>query len=407
MELQRLITGAKLGDNDDFGRLVHLFQSRLYVSVLAVVKDRDTAEDVVQESFIRAWTELKSLRHASAFPSWLWHIALNVAKTRLRQREKEQRTVVRVENIEAHADGKEERRTESQFGMDREQWSIILSKLNDDQRMLLELRYIASLSLRQIASLMNVGEGLVKSRLYELRQRIKKEQAKTVLDLHVPVKTKENLFLEEKIMDKIQSLRLGAHVLERLSLSAQTNFAKTVLQNIDFDDETLAAIGNVDRGKEFISLYGTRITLPELIGILNHVDRFTEMRLIDHLDIIAPEQAEKIKQNLFVFEDLILFDKSAIRLLSANADRDIFAVAVKGTDTRTRNHLLENLDADKRKELEANMLTADGGPNIIRAAQEAVIHTIKDLESSGQLVVRRKGEIENGEIYLTARGQTP
>ena len=48
MELQRLITGAKLGDNDDFGRLVHLFQSRLYASVLTVVKDRDTAEDVVQ-----------------------------------------------------------------------------------------------------------------------------------------------------------------------------------------------------------------------------------------------------------------------------------------------------------------------------------------------------------------------
>ena len=45
------------------------------------------------------------------------------------------------------------------------------------------------------------------------------------------------------------------------------------------------------------------------------------------------------------------------------------------------------------------MLTADGGPNIIRAAQEAVIHTIKDLESSGQLVVRRKGE--TGEISIT------
>ena len=401
MELQRLITGAKLGDNDDFGRLVHLFQGRLYASVLTVVKDRDTAEDVVQESFIRAWTELKCLRNASAFPSWLWSIAMNVSRTRLRQQGRERHNIVRVENIDAHADGKTERFAESQFGMDRAQWSIIISKLNDDQRMLLELRFVASLSLRQIASVMNVSEGLVKSRLYESRQRIKKEHAKALRNTRVTVKPKENLFLEEKIMDKIQTLRLGAHVLERLSLSAQTNFAKAVLLNSDFDDETLTAIGGIDRGKEFIALYGTCITLPELIGILNHVDRFTEMRLIDHLDIVAPEQSEKIKRNLFVFEDLILCDKSAVCMLAANADRDIFAVAIKGTDTRTRNHILENLESDKRKELQANMLTADGGPNIIRAAQEAVIHTIKDLESSGQLIVRRKGETENGEVYIT------
>ena len=401
MELQRLITGAKLGDNDDFGRLVHLFQSRLYASVLTVVKDRDTAEDVVQESFIRAWTELKSLRNASAFPSWLWSIALNVSKTRLRQRDKEQQTVVRVENIDAHADGKTESMSESQFGIDRAQWSLIMSNLTGDQRMLLELRFVASLSLRQIASVMNITEGLVKSRLYESRQRLKKDQAKALRGPRVTGKTKENLFLEEKIMDKIQALRLGAHVLERLSLSAQTSFAKAVLQNACFDDETLTAIGGIDRGKEFIALYGTRLTLPELIGILNHVDRFTEMRLIDYLDIVAPEQSEKIKQNLFVFEDLIMFDKSAVCMLTANADRDIFAVALKGTDTRTRTHILDNLDADKRKELEANMPNADGGPNIIRAAQEAVIHTIKDLESSGQLIVRRKGETENGEVYIT------
>lgn len=403
MELQRLITGAKLGDNEDFGRLVHLFQSRLYTSVLAVVKDRDTAEDVVQEAFIRAWTELKSLKFAAAFPSWLWRIALNVSRTRLRQRIKEEKNVVRVENMDVHADGKVELMSESQFGMDTVQWAGVLSSLKEDQRMLFELRFVASLSLRQIASVMNIGEGLVKSRLYELRQRIKKEQERAVLKPAATVRTKENLFLEEKIMDKIQALRLGAHVLERLSLFSQTNFAKAVIQNSNFDDETLTAIGSIDRGKEFLALYGAHITFPELTGILNHVDRFTEMRLIDHLENTSPEHAEKIKQNLFIFEDLICFDRSAVCILVSHTDRDIFAVAIKGTDTRTRNHILCNLEADKRKELEDNMLNADGGPNIIRAAQEAVINGIKDMEATGQLLVLRKGESENGEICITAR----
>lgn len=404
MELQRLITGAKLGDNEDFGRLVHLFQSRLYASVLAVVKDRDTAEDVVQEAFIRAWTELKSLKYAAAFPSWLWSIALNLSRTRLRQRTKEEKHVVRVENMDVHADEKGERIGASQFGMDTVQWASMLANLKEDQRMLLELRFVASLSLRQIASVMNIGEGLVKSRLYELRQRIKKEHARAVLKPEAVMRTKENLFLEEKIMDKIQALRLGAHVIERLALSTQTRLATVVLQDENFDDETLACIGNIDRGKEFLALYGVHITLPELIGILNHVDRFTEMRLIDHLEKTSPEQAEKIKQNLFVFEDLILFDGSAVCLLASHIGRDIFAIAIKGTDTRTRNHILQNLEADKRKELEDNMLNADGGPNIVRAAQEAVINSIKDLEAAGQLLVFRKGESENGEICITARG---
>ena len=95
-------------------------------------------------------------------------------------------------------------------GWTRAQWAVIMSNLNDDQRMLLELRFIASLSLRQIASVMNVDEKLVKSRLYELRQRIKREQAKTVpKPARYGQNQKKTPLLEEKIMDKIQGLTFG------------------------------------------------------------------------------------------------------------------------------------------------------------------------------------------------------
>ncbi len=48
------------------------------------------------------------------------------------------------------------------------------------------------------------------------------------------------------------------------------------------------------------------------------------------------------------------------------------------------------------------MMKADGGLNLVRSAQEAIMNGIKDLESSGRLAIRRKADLADGEIYLTA-----
>ncbi len=203
-------------------------------------------------------------------------------------------------------------------------------------------------------------------------------------------------------MDKIATLRLGAHVFERLSLAAQTDFARTVLAGASLSEALLAEMGRVDRGAEFLALYGTRLELGEMIGFLNYVDRFTECRLVEHLEAVAPIDAERLKQNFFVFEDVICFDPSAVRLLFQTADRDLFAVALGGTERKVKDHVLESLAPEERPDLETRLSHADGDRKLVRAAQELIVTGIKDLEQSGRLVLRRKGDLPSGEIFITA-----
>jgi hypothetical protein len=273
-------------------------------------------------------------------------------------------------------------------------WHRWATGLTEDQRQLVGLRHGAGLSLRQIGLVLGIPEQRVKSRLFTLRQRLRTLSAPGPGSVAPPL-------LEEKIMDQIQTLRLGAHVFERLSLAAQADFALAVLAGRPVADSLLTDLGLVDRGAEFLTLYGTTLGLKELIGILNHVDRFTECRLVEHLEVIAPPEAEKIKQNMFVFEDVVLFDQKAVRLLVETADQDLLAQALAGTERRVVNHVLGALEPGARSRLEARLAGVDTDRRLVRSAQELVVHGIKDLEQSGRLVLRRHGDVPDGEIYLT------
>lgn len=165
MELQRLVTGAKLGNNDDFSALVRLYQRRLLISVQAVVRDRTLAEDVVQEAFVRAWSGLASLRNAEVFPAWLWSIARNLARTQYRK-DAEQGAEFDVGEL---ADPRSLTEADPVCG-----WEGLMNGLTQEQRSLVELRHGVGLSLRQMGAVLGIPEKTVKSRLFSLRQKLKK-----------------------------------------------------------------------------------------------------------------------------------------------------------------------------------------------------------------------------------------
>lgn len=371
MEDTALVIAARRGDSAAFSLLVRRHQGALLALAVTRLRDGPEAEDAVQEAFVLAWSRLGSLRRPEAFGPWLRSIALNAVRARLRN------PVRRTEQADGGLDDRPGPEPITGCGgwADRER---LLAALTPPQRLLWDLRYQAGLSLRQIGTVLAIPENRVKSRLHSLRCLLARSWPNQET-------------LKETIMDKIEALRLGAHVFERLSLAAQVELVRTVLSSRSFGDGLLAQIGLVDRGAEFLALYGTTLVLKELTGILGHVDRFTEHRLVTALETLAPTEAEQVKEQLFVFEDLSLFEGAALGWV-IREDRDVFATALGGAARDLQQTILERLPAADRTDLEARLHVADPNPWLVRAAQEAVVSGVYDGAEAGRLQVRRDSE---------------
>ena len=83
-----LVAAAVQGNRDAYGQLVRKYQDRLMTTVYHVVQDRADAEDVVQETFLRAFVHLRTFAGRSAFFTWLCRIALNLAIGEHRRRKR-------------------------------------------------------------------------------------------------------------------------------------------------------------------------------------------------------------------------------------------------------------------------------------------------------------------------------
>ncbi len=174
----RLIERSVAGDTEAFGRLVTKYQDRLYNSMVHYLRNETEAEDVVQESFILAFTRLASFRGKSAFYTWLYRIAFNTAISRSRRR----RPQVSVERDLAesgtglHGQGPP---PDDRLRLDERAAELMaaLDRLNDEHRMILVLREMDELSYEEISEILETPVGTVRSRLHRARSQLKEELA--------------------------------------------------------------------------------------------------------------------------------------------------------------------------------------------------------------------------------------
>ena len=130
--------------------------------------DREAAEDVAQEAFLRAFRSLGQFRGQSTFKTWLYQIATNVARTqvsRRRDRKEDQEPETRPdlpsgENVERRV-------------IAHDQLRRALAELPDDWREAVILRDIEGLEYREIADVLGIPMGTVESRIFRGRQRLK------------------------------------------------------------------------------------------------------------------------------------------------------------------------------------------------------------------------------------------
>ncbi|MDP3210996.1 MAG: RNA polymerase sigma factor RpoE [Methylotenera sp.] len=174
-----LVLRAQRGDKRAFGLLVDKYQRKLARLLSRMIRDQAEIEDVVQESFIKAYRALPNFRGDSAFYTWLYRIGINTAKNYLVSmgRRPTVSTDIEIEDAENFDSGDELRTTETpESSMMTKQIAQTVNDtvegLPEELKTAITLREIEGLSYEEIATIMGCPIGTVRSRIFRARETI-------------------------------------------------------------------------------------------------------------------------------------------------------------------------------------------------------------------------------------------
>jgi len=171
-----LVKRAKSGDYQAFDLLVLKYQSRLISTAFKFVKDVQIAEDIVQDSFIKAFKALESFREDSSFYTWIYRITVNTSKNFLVSKKRKSELLnsdlsdeasYEIEPVETYSP--EDLLQATQL---KKVITETIDQLGEDTRTALTLRELDGLSYEQIADVVNCPVGTVRSRIFRGREVI-------------------------------------------------------------------------------------------------------------------------------------------------------------------------------------------------------------------------------------------
>lgn len=172
----QLIEATRAGDSEGFGRLVQRYQDRLYNSLVRVLGSAEDARDVVQDAFVQAYLKLETFRGDSAFYTWLYRIAFNLAMSHARKR----RPTTSLEQARESfgrepVDGQP---LPEMHMVRRERVQLVhaaLASLSAESRQILVLRELEGCRYDQIAEILELPVGTVRSRLFRAREQLREQ----------------------------------------------------------------------------------------------------------------------------------------------------------------------------------------------------------------------------------------
>ena len=176
---QLLVERAQQGDKRAFGLLVEKYHRKLGRLLSRMIRDQAEVEDVVQESFIKAYRALSSFRGDSAFYTWLYRIGINTAKNYLVSMGRKPQVMqdIEIEDVENFDQGDDMRTLETPETslMTKEIAQTVndaIAALPDELRTAITLRELEGLSYEDIATVMQCPIGTVRSRIFRARETI-------------------------------------------------------------------------------------------------------------------------------------------------------------------------------------------------------------------------------------------
>ena len=170
-----LVRQAQEGDNRAFGELVETHQRFAYNIALRAVGDDQDAEDIVQEAFVRAWRSLAGFRVDARFRTWLYRIVINLCYSQLPRLRKEVNLLDAPNGQAFLPDRSPESNPESRVE-DKQVLEFLreqIGALPGQYQILLLLRHQEDCSYTEIAEIMDLPLGTVKTRIHRARKRLR------------------------------------------------------------------------------------------------------------------------------------------------------------------------------------------------------------------------------------------
>lgn len=174
LDTEALIGRCQRGDRLAIEVLICRYQNYVYRLCYLVMRHEQDAEDMTQETFIRAFRALPKfeMRQDTSFDAWLYRIAVNACRSRMRRKWYQ---MLPWPEPAPQLCGEPEEQPERQLLRDeqRKEMMAAIDALGDRHRLVVVLRYYAGLSNEEIAQALSIPSGTVRSRLHMARQRLK------------------------------------------------------------------------------------------------------------------------------------------------------------------------------------------------------------------------------------------
>jgi RNA polymerase sigma-70 factor, ECF subfamily len=172
-----LVEATVAGSREAFGTLVERYQERLFNTLFRVLGSRDDAAEVMQDTFVQAYTKLGSFRGKSQFYTWLYRVALNMACSHRRRnsRRRDEQSVDQRRELSG-AEPEDTSLPPEQAAVRSEQAALVQSALleiSEEHRQILVLREMEDYSYEAIAEILELPVGTVRSRLFRARLQLK------------------------------------------------------------------------------------------------------------------------------------------------------------------------------------------------------------------------------------------
>lgn len=178
---KKLLKKAAAGSAEAFEQLLLTYQTPIYNLCLRMTGNPEDAADMTQESFLKAWRSLEGFHFESAFSTWLYRLASNTCLDFLRSVKRRKQFSLTMEDADGETqllDLPDPAPTPEASLLSAEESALLaaaMRQLDPEQQRILTLRVVNDLSYTEIAAVLDIKEGTVKSRLARARENLRKK----------------------------------------------------------------------------------------------------------------------------------------------------------------------------------------------------------------------------------------